>query len=337
MMDRYLRQTVFPGLGEEGQRKLSESYVAIIGCGGLGSMIATSLVRAGVGKIRVIDRDFVEYQNLHRQILFDENDIKNELPKAIAAEWHLRRINSSVEVEGVVADVNPGSIEGLISGVDLIMDGLDNYEGRYLINDVSLKHGIPWIYGAAIAASGMTTSIIPGKTPCFRCLSLSAPERSVVGTLETAGILGPVPFIIGSLQSTAAIKLLTGKPEMEQHLTVIDIWQGTFQRLKTGYRKDCPACQGKYEYLEVEPPAETTSLYGQNTIQVLSTSGGEITLSELAKQLARTKEVIYNEFMLRFMADDEREMVVFPDGRALVRNTTDEALAKALYDRYVGR
>ncbi len=335
-MDRYSRQTAFSALGEEGQRKLSESYIAIIGCGGLGSMIATSLVRAGVGKIRVIDRDFVEYQNLHRQILFDENDIKNELPKAIAAEWRLKKINSSVEVEGIVADVNPGSIEGLISGVDLIMDGLDNYEGRYLVNDVSLKHGIPWIYGAAIAASGMTATFIPGKTPCLRCLSLSAPERKVVGTLDNAGILGPVPFIIGSLQATAAIKLLTGTAEAEPHLTVIDIWQGTFQHLKTGYRKNCPACQGKYEYLEGESDVESISIYDQNAVQILNTSGGKIDLREMAKQLARTREVVYNDYMLRFMADDEREMVVFHDGRALVRNTTDEALAKTLYDKYVG-
>ncbi len=336
MMDRYSRQTIFPGLGEEGQRKLSNSHVAIIGCGGLGSMIATSLVRAGVGKVRVIDRDFVEYHNLHRQILFDENDIKNELPKAVAAEWHLRRINSSVETEGIVADVNQGSIEELVSGVDLIMDGLDNFEGRFLINDVSLKHGIPWVYGAAIAASGMTATFIPGKTPCFRCLSISAPAGGVVGTCDTAGVLGPVPFIIGSLQSTAAIKLLTGAAETEQHLTVIDVWQDTFQHLKTGYRKDCPACQGKYEYLEGKSGVETTSLCGQNVVQVLNTGGGEIALSELAKRLAQLTEVVYNEFMLRFMADEEREMVVFADGRALVRNTTDESLAKALYAKYVG-
>ena len=317
MMDRYSRQTIFPGLGEEGQRKLSGSHVAIIGCGGLGSMIATSLVRAGVGRVRVIDRDFVEYHNLHRQILFDESDIQNELP------------------EGVVADVNQNSIEELVSGVDLIMDGLDNFEGRYLINDVSLKHGIPWVYGAAIASSGMTATFVPGKTPCFRCLSLSAPDGGVVGTCDTAGVLGPVPFIIGSLQSTAAIKLLTGTAEAEQHLTVIDIWQDTFQRLKTGYRKDCPACQGKYEYLEGKSGVETTSLCGQNVVQVLN-SGGKVALDELAKRLAQLTEVVYNDFMLRFMADEEREMVVFPDGRALVRNTTDESLAKALYAKYVG-
>ncbi|HEY31504.1 MAG TPA: thiazole biosynthesis adenylyltransferase ThiF [Dehalococcoidia bacterium] len=336
MTDRYSKQIIFPALGEKGQRKLSESHVVIVGCGGLGSMIATSLVRAGVGRVRVIDRDFIEYHNLHRQILFDEDDIRNELPKAAAAERHLRKINSSVEIEGVVADVNHGDIEELVSGADLIMDGLDNFEGRLLINDVSMKHGIPWVYGAALASSGMTTSFIPGKTPCFRCLSTNAPAAGLVGTCDTAGILGPVPFIIGSLQAAQAMKLLTGKVDKEQHLTVIDIWQGIFQRFKTGYRKGCPACQGKYEYLEGKSRVATTSLFGENAVQVLNTSGSEVNIKEMALQLAQTTEVTYNEFMLRFQADEEREMVVFADGRALVRNTNDESLAKALYAKYVG-
>jgi adenylyltransferase/sulfurtransferase len=336
MMDRYSRQTVFTGLGEEGQYKLSDSHVVILGCGGLGSMIATSLVRAGVGRVRIVDRDFVEYRNLHRQILFDENDIKNELPKAIAAEWRLKKINSTVEVEGIVADVNPNNIEKFVSGVDLIMDGMDNYEGRFLINDVSLKHGIPWVYGAATAASGMTATFIPGKTPCLRCISGSAPAAEIVGNCDTVGILGPVPFIIGSLQTTAAIKFLIGKVETEQSLTIIDIWQNTFQRLKTGYRKGCPACQGRYEYLESETGVKITSLCGQDIVQILNSGDDKIDLSEMAKDLAETREVVYNDFMLRFMADDEREMVVFPDGRALVRNTSDETLAKALYDEFIG-
>ena len=336
MTDRYSRQTIFPGLGEKGQRQLSKSHVVIIGCGGLGSMIATALVRAGVGRVRIIDRDFIEYHNLHRQVLFDEDDIRNELPKAAAAERHLRKINSSVEIEGVVADVNHGNIEELVSGADLIMDGMDNFEGRLLINDVSLKHGISWVYGAAIASSGMTTSFIPGKTPCFRCLSASAPAGGLVGTCDTAGVLGPVPFIIGSLQAAQAMKLLTGKADMEQHLTVIDVWQGTFQRLKTGYRKDCPACQGKYEYLEGKSGVETTSLCGQNVVQVLNTGGGEVNLKEMALRLAQITGVTYNDFMLRFMADKEREMVVFADGRALIRNTTDESLARTLYAKWVG-
>ncbi|UCB42289.1 MAG: ThiF family adenylyltransferase [Dehalococcoidales bacterium] len=336
MTDRYSRQIIFPGLGEQGQHKLLKSHVVIIGCGGLGSMIATSLVRAGVGRVRVVDRDFIEYHNLHRQILFDEDDIRHELPKAAAAERHLRKINSSVEIEGIVADVNHGNIEELASGADLIMDGLDNFEGRLLINDVSLKHGTPWVYGAAIASSGMTTSFIPGKTPCFRCLSASAPASGLVGTCDTAGVLGPVPFIIGSLQTTQAMKILVGEADTEQRLTVIDIWQGTFQHLKTGYRKDCPACQGRYEYLEGKSGVETTSLCGQNVVQVLNTSSGEIDLKDMAKRLAQITEVTYNDFMLRFQADEEREMVVFADGRALVRNTTDESLARALYAKYVG-
>ncbi len=336
MADRYSRQIIFPDLGKKGQLQLSKSHVVIIGCGGLGSMIASALVRAGVGRVRVIDRDFIEYHNLHRQVLFDEDDIRNELPKAAAAERHLRKINSSVEIEGVIADVNHGNIEELVIGADLIMDGLDNFEGRLLINDVSLKYGIPWVYGAAVASSGMTTSFIPGKTPCFRCLSASAPAGGLVGTCDTAGVLGPVPFIIGSLQAAQAMKLLTGKADTEQSLTVIDVWQGTFQHLKTGYRKDCPACQGKYEYLEGKSGVETTSLCGQNVVQVLNTSGGEVDLKAMALRLAQITEVTYNDFMLRFQADKEREMVVFADGRAMVRNTTDESLARALYAKYVG-
>jgi len=336
MTDRYSRQIIFPGLGTKGQRQLSKSHAVIIGCGGLGSMIATALVRAGVGRVRVVDRDFIEYHNLHRQVLYDEDDIKNELPKAAAAERHLKKINSSVEIEGIVADVNHGNIEELVSGTDLIMDGMDNFERRLLINDVSLKHNIAWVYGAAVAASGMTTSFIPGKTPCLRCLSASAPAGGMIATSDTTGILGPVPFIIGSLQATQAMKLLTGKADKEQYLTIIDIWQGTFQRLKTGYRKDCPACQGKYEYLEGKSGVKATSPFGQNAIQVLNTSGSQIDLKAMALRLAQTTEVTYNDFMLRFKADEEREMVVFADGRALVRNTTDDSLAKALYAKWVG-
>ncbi|HEY90982.1 MAG TPA: thiazole biosynthesis adenylyltransferase ThiF, partial [Dehalococcoidia bacterium] len=186
MMDRYSRQIIFPGLGEEGQRKLSESSVVIIGCGGLGTMISSSLVRAGIGKVRIVDRDFIEYHNLHRQALFNEDDVKDELPKAVAAERHLKKVNSSIEIEGIVADANHTNIEKFVSGMDLIVDGLDNFESRFLLNDVALKHGIPWIYGAAIASSGMTMSIIAGKTPCIRCLSPSAPGGGVVGTCDTA-------------------------------------------------------------------------------------------------------------------------------------------------------
>ena len=336
MMDRYSRQIIFPDIGEEGQRRLSGSSVVIIGCGGLGTMVASSLVRAGIGRVRIVDRDFIEYHNLQRQALFDEDDIRNELPKAVAAERHLRKVNSSIEIEGIVADANHTNIEGFVSGADLIVDGLDNFETRFLISDVSLKHGIPWVYGAAIASSGMTMSVIPGKTPCFRCLSGSAPGGGIVGTCDTAGVLGPAPSVIGALQTVQAMQILIGDDVTPQYLTVVDVWKGTFRRLKTGYRKDCPACQGRYEYLEGETGLEATSLCGQNVVQVLNTQGVEVSLPDLAARLEPVARVTVSDFMLRFTVDDDREVIVFPDGRALVRNTTDESLARALYAKYIG-
>lgn len=335
-MDRYSRQIILPGIGDEGQRRISASHVVIIGCGALGTVIATTLVRAGVGRVSIVDRDFIEYHNLQRQVLFTEEDIKNDLPKAVAAERHLKQVNSSIEIEGIVADANHTNIEKFVSGADLIMDGLDNFETRFLINDVSQKHRIPWVYGAAIAVSGMTATFIPGSTPCFRCLSASAPGGGIVGTCDTAGVLGPAPFVIGSLQSAEALKILVGVADASQCLTVIDVWKGTFQRLRTGYRHDCPACQGRYEFLEGKLGLETTALCGQNVVQVLNTSAGEISLTELAARLEPIAKVSHNEFMLRFTVEGDREMVVFPDGRALLRNTTDESLARGLYAKYVG-
>ena len=248
--DRYSRQVIFPPIGEEGQRRLSDSFVAVIGCGGLGTMIASTLVRAGIGRTRIIDRDRIECHNLQRQVLFSEEDIHNGLPKAVAAERFLRKVNSSVEVEGIVADVDRASIEGLVAGADVIMDGMDNFEGRFLVNDVSLKHGIPWVYGSAVGSCGMTMSIIPGKTPCFRCLTGSQPPPGMPGTCDTAGIVGAAPSVIGALQSAQAIRILIGEDVSPQYLTLVDVWLGDFRRLRTGYRKDCPGCQGRYDYLE---------------------------------------------------------------------------------------
>lgn len=222
MIDRYSRQILFSGIGEEGQRRLGNSRVVIIGCGALGTIIATSLVRAGVGKVRIIDRDFIEYHNLQRQALFDEDDIRNGLSKAIAAERHLRKVNSSVEVEGIVADVNFTNVERLITGADVILDGLDNFETRLLINDVSLKYKIPWVYGGAISSSGMTMNIIPGETACFRCFCSAAPAPGVVPTCETAGVIGPAPFIIGSLQTAEAMKILVGAKEIDTTLQALE-------------------------------------------------------------------------------------------------------------------
>ena len=335
MIDRYSRQTLFPGIGEEGQRRLGKSHVAIVGCGALGSMIATSLARAGVGKLRIIDRDFIEYHNLQRQVLFDEDDIKNQLPKAIAAERHLKKVNSSIEIEGIVADVNYASIERLVSGADLIMDGLDNLETRFLINDVALKHEIPWVYGGAITSIGMTMNIIPGETPCFRCVFAGLPGGHLVQTCDTVGIISPAPSIVGSLESVEALKILVGAEEINRDIIIIDVWKGTFERIKIKALEDCPACAGKYEALEGKSGLRATSLCGQNSVQVLNPEARDISLKELAARLKPVAEASYNEYMLRFTVDN-REVVVFPDGRAIVKNTTDESLARGLYAKYIG-
>ena len=242
MIDRYSRQTLFPGIGEEGQRKLGNSCVVIIGCGALGTIIATSLVRAGVGKTRIIDRDFIEYHNLQRQVLFNEEDIKAELPKAIAAERHLKKVNSSVEIEGVVSDVNYTNIERLVAGADLILDGLDNLETRLLINDVSLKLQIPWIYGGVISSYGMTMNIIPHETPCFRCLQAGPISRGIALTCDTAGVISPAPFIIGSLQTAEAMKILVGAEAINRDLTMIDAWKDEFNRFKISRRTTSLCC-----------------------------------------------------------------------------------------------
>lgn len=318
MIDRYSRQVLFPRIGEKGQKKLGNSSVVIIGCGALGAIIATSLVRAGVGKIRIVDRDFIEYHNLQRQVLFDEDDIKAELPKAIAAERHLKKVNSSIEIEGVVADVNYTNIERLVSGADLILDGLDNFEIRGLINDVSLKHRIPWIYGGAISSSEMTMNIIPHKTACFRCISSSPTGRGLALTCDTVGVISPAPFIIGSLQTTEALKVLVGaEKEINRDIVMTDVWEGSFHRFKISSRPDCPACQGRYEFLEAKFGIKTTALCGQNAVQVLNAKAGKLSLDELATRLKPIAEVSSSEHMLRFRVDNN-EMVVFRDGRAIL-------------------
>ena len=335
--NRYSRQIIFPGIGEAGQAKLGNSSVVVIGCGALGTVAATCLARAGIGRLKIIDRDFIEYHNLQRQVLFDEDDVKNQIPKAIAAQRHLQRVNSSIEIEGIVADVNYRNIERLIAGADVIVDGLDNLESRYLINDVSLKHRIPWIYGAAVSSSGMTLNVIPGKTPCIRCLFPVMPAPGQVATCDTAGVIGSAPFIIGALQAVEAIKTLLGSEDVNRTLISIDAWTGAFDRLQIGDSPspDCPACQGKYEFLEARFGARTTSLCGQNAVQVVVPGDGPYSFEELASRLQKIGQVSYNEFMLRLAADGY-EMVLFPDGRAIVKGTNDESLAKGLYAKYVG-
>ncbi|UCD54321.1 MAG: ThiF family adenylyltransferase [Dehalococcoidia bacterium] len=336
LRNRYSRQTRFPRIGEEGQAKLLSSNVVIIGCGALGCTIATLLVRAGVGKIKIVDRDFIEYHNLQRQTLFDEDDIKAQLPKAIAAERHLRKVNSTVEIQGVVADANYKNIEEFCRGADVILDGLDNFETRFLINDVALKHKIPWIYGGAIASYGMTMSIIPDVPPCLRCTYSILPSPETLPTCETAGIVGTVPAIIGSIQATETMKILLEAKEINRELIIIDVWKETFDRIKINPGEDCPACHGKYEFLDKKFNIRATSLCGQSrAVQVVNTGVKAFTLDELAIRLKNVGNIVQNEYMLRFNADNY-EVTVFPDGRAIIKNTIDEEKAKEVYNKYVG-
>ena len=277
----------------------------------------------------------MEYHNLQRQVLFDEDDIQNQLPKAIAAERHLRKINSSIEVKGIVADVNYTNVERLAANADIILDGLDNFETRGLINDVSLKHKIPWIYGGVISTFGMTMNVIPGRTPCLRCVRLDTAGETRALTCETAGVLNAVPFIIGSLQSAEAIKILVGSESINQDLISMDVWEGKFNRFRVGSRADCPACQGKFEFLDAKFGVKTTLLCGQQSVQVINPNVSQLSFDRLARDLNPIGRVTYNEFMLRFLVD-KHEMVVFPDGRAIVKNTNDESLARGLYAKYIG-
>jgi molybdopterin/thiamine biosynthesis adenylyltransferase len=259
--DRYLKHILFPGIGEAGQKKLGRSNVVVVGCGGLGSTAAGALARAGIGRLRIIDRDLIEYHNLHRQVLYDEEDVKQRIPKAVAAERHLRAANSSIEVEGVVADVNNGNVEKLVEGADVIVDGLDNLEGRYLINDASLKLGVPWVYGAAVSSLGMTMAILPGRTPCIRCLFSSLPPPETRLTSDTAGILNAVPMVVGALQAAEAIKVLLG--QATPGLLTVDLWSGEFDRLAVGEPSpDCPACQGRYEFLDARSEVQAQPISG---------------------------------------------------------------------------
>lgn len=337
--DRYSRQVLFGGIGPEGQERLRSARAVLIGCGALGTVIANTLVRAGVGHLRIVDRDFVDLSNLQRQVLFDEQDVRDRLPKAEAARRRLATINSDVAVEAVVEDVDATNVLRLVEDADVILDGSDNFEVRYLVNDAALRLDKPWIYGAAVGSYGLTMTIRPGRTPCLRCIFPAPPPAEHSPTCDSAGVLAPIINLIASVQSSEAMKLLTGRTDsLSPYLLQIDVWDLTFRPLRiAGARKaDCPACgQGLLEYLEAEPRSTSTTLCGRNAVQISHRERREVDLESLARKLEPAGQVEANAFLLR-LTTEEHQLTVFRDGRAIIGGTDDPVAARTVYARYLG-
>jgi adenylyltransferase/sulfurtransferase len=332
---RYSRQILLSEIGRAGQEKLQQATALIIGCGALGSIAAACLARAGVGKIRIADRDIVELDNLHRQFLFDEQDAASGLPKAVASAQKLARINSTIKIEPLVLDVTTRNIAELTDGVDVVVDGTDNFETRYLINDFCLKNNISWVYGGVIGTHGMSLSIRPGNTPCLRCLFPTAPVPGSLPTCDTVGVLNTVAAIVASTQATEAIKIILGKCG-KATLLYVDPWHRIWREIQVEKADNCPCCvAGNYEFLRPHHVAWTTTLCGRNAVQVSPSAEVNLDLESLARTLANVGDATYNGITLRFKLNIH-DMIIFPDGRAIIRGTTDEPTARSLYARYVG-
>jgi adenylyltransferase/sulfurtransferase len=338
MSERYSRQILFREIGSQGQEKLSEARVLLVGCGALGAAHAEILARAGVGFLRIVDRDFVEYTNLQRQTLYSEADAKERLPKAVAAKNRLAQINSEIEVEAVVADVNHSNIESLIKDVDLILDGTDNFQIRYLLNDACVKHSKTWIYGAAVSSYGTTMTIFPRQTPCLRCIFEEMPAAGSAPTCDSAGVIQPIISSISAIQTTEALKILTGNTgRLHQSLIQIDVWQNDWRKIKLGAPDaDCETCaKANYEFLGAESMEFSAVLCGRNAVQIAPPRAARIDLPLFAERLKAAGEIRHNDYLLR-LALAEYELTLFADGRAIIRGTDDISVARSLYAKYVG-
>jgi adenylyltransferase/sulfurtransferase len=339
-LEKYSRQTLFEPMGKEGQQKLFDSRIAVIGCGALGAVQVEALARAGVGFLRLADRDFVEESNLQRQIMFEETDAAERLPKAIACQRRVRRINSDIDIEAVVTNVDHTNIEEIIADVDVVLDGTDNFETRYLINDACLKREKPWIYGAAVGAYGLTMTIIPHQTPCLRCVIEKLPPPGSSPTCDTVGVILPIVLTVASIQVTEAIKILTGHLDQLHHSIIqCDVWQQTVNRIKLGAlleKSDCPACQrGQYEFLNAKIRHLASGLCGRNAVYISPSKRVQIDLPSLAERLSSVGSVALTEHLLSVKIG-ERQINLFADGHCIVKGTTDVELARNLYARYVG-
>lgn len=336
--DRYSRQILFTGIGREGQSRLAISRALIIGCGALGSAQAEALARAGVGKLRIVDRDFVESSNLQRQTMFTESDAGQRLPKAIAAARHLREINSDIEVEPEIADVNHSNVERLIQDCDVVIDGTDNFATRYLINDACVKLGMNWIYGAAVGSYGVTMTIRPKVTPCLRCVFPETPAAATAPTCDTAGVIMPIINIVAAIQVSEALKLLTGNEEdLHGSLMQFDVWRNDWRRISIGQPvQNCPTCSlGRFETLQPESSEVAAVLCGRHAVQVSPAHPVRVDLTQLSKRLAPAGEVKGNDYLLRFRTG-EFEMTIFQDARSIIRGTDDISTARSLYAKFIG-
>lgn len=346
---RYHRQMIFPGLGREGQSRLSAATVVVVGCGATGSHLSELLARAGVGRLRIIDRDFVELTNLQRQTLFDEQDIAENLPKAVAAARKLQRINSSIAIEVIVTDVGPGNILDLLKDATVVLDGTDNFSTRYLLNDACLRLGIPWVYTGVIASYGMSATFIPdgaverlpgqrSATGCLRCLLGEMPPPGSTATCDTAGVVGPAVALLTGVSAGEALKLIVGTGKLNPGLIHMDLWEHVYELFGAAPRRsDCPACGlHHFEFLNAKIGATSTSLCGRNAVQVTVAGSAGLDLERIKKQLSEiAANIRSNDYLLKAEIDGY-EFTVFPDNRAIIKGTSDENLAKSLYARYIG-
>ena len=339
MIERYSRQILFDGIGEAGQRRLLDARAVIIGCGALGTAQAEALARAGVGRLKLVDRDFIEASNLQRQTMFTERDARERLPKAIACVNHLALINSEIKTEAEIVDVNYSNVERLIKDCDVVVDGTDNFATRYLINDACVKHGINWVYGAAVGSYGVTMTVRPRVSPCLRCVLEEPPPAASAPTCDTSGVIMPIISIVAAVQVSEVLKLLTGQTdELHNSLMQFDVWRNQWiQSFKNREPSpDCPTCGlGRYEMLEAEAGDFAVSLCGRDAVQVSPRRSTQVDLPALAERLRASGNVQINPYLLRLRAGDY-ELTVFQDARAIIRGTDDVPTARTLYAKYIG-
>ena len=331
--DRYSRQILFPRIGLEGQERIRRASVCVVGCGALGSFQAEALARAGVGRLRLIDRDYVDYTNLQRQWLYCEADAEDEAPKAVAAARRLHQINRDVEIDEMVNDLTPTNAEELAGDCDLILDGTDNFETRYLLNDLSVKRGIPWIYGAAIGSYGIAMPVLPGASPCLACV-YPDPPSGFQPTCDVDGVLASATASVAAMQVAAALRILVGE-RFTSFIYTVDVWNGTSRRVNAG--EPDPACKtcGTREFVHLEEKRRTpVSLCGRNAVQ-LHESVRPLDLQQLAARLSAQGDVRVNNFALRLRLP-KYDLTFFPDGRAIVKGTTDIGIARSMYARLIG-